>query len=579
MSLHFIDFEVFMYDWLCVIANPITKTETVIVNKPEELIAYYNHFKDEIFIGYNIRDYDSYIFKGILAGFNPYDINEHIITKGLKGYQFSNVFREYPLITYDLLQLNTSLKQLEAMQGHNVYESEVDFRLERKLTPAEIAETVSYCKNDVQETINLFVQLKSGFDSRLELINEFKLPLSEMSKTNSQTIATILRAERRDCKDEFNLNFPAYLNRIVKYKHIVEWYRQFKTTKEFTDDEKKEIYSKKLSVEVAGVKHDFGWGGLHGAIPKYYGEGYYLHIDVNSYYPSLMISHNYFSRAVDSEGSERFKMVYSENLRLKKFPELKKKRNVYKLICNSTYGCFKDKYNALYDPLMANNICVTGQLALLLLIEMLEPVCQLIQSNTDGLIVKLASLDDYELIDDICWEWEKMTGVKLAFDPIITKIYQKDVNNYLFINEDGEVESKGAYVKGLSSLDNDLPIVNKALKEYMVNGTPVEATINEAEDLIDFQKIVKLSSKYARVEWSGKKFNNKCYRVFATTYRECGSICKVKPHKGNAEKFANTPQYCYLENGDIRGKKVFSHLDRQWYIDLAHERLRQFGGV
>ena len=31
----------------------------------------------------------------------------------------------------------------------------------------------------------------------------------------------------------------------------------------------------------------------------------------------------------------------------------------------------KDKYNALYDPLMANNICVTGQLALLLLIEML----------------------------------------------------------------------------------------------------------------------------------------------------------------------------------------------------------------
>ena len=578
MSLHFIDFETFKYDWLCVIANPITKTETVIVNDPAKLRRYYEAHKNEIFVGYNIRDYDSWIFKGILAGFNPYEINEHIITKGLKGYQFSNILREYPLITYDLLQLNTSLKQLEAMQGHNVYESGVDFRIDRDLTPEEIEETINYCRNDVEETINLFTQLKSGFDSRLELINEFKLPLSEMSKTNSQTIATILGAVRRDCTDEFNLNFPPYLDKVKKYKHVIDWYRDFKTTKNFTDEEKKELYSKKYSVEVAGVKHDFGWGGLHGAIPKYYGEGYYLHIDVNSYYPSLMISHNYFSRAVDSEGSERFKMVYHENLRLKKFPELKKKREVYKLICNSTYGCFKDKYNPLYDPLQANNICVTGQLALLLLIEMLEPHCTLIQSNTDGLIVKLHKLDDYELIDDICWDWEQMTGVKLAFDPIINKIYQKDVNNYLFINEEGEVEAKGAYVKKLSPLDNDLPIVNKAMREYMINGTPVEDTINNCDELIQFQKIVKLSSKYDFVEWYGQKHYNKCYRVFATTYRQCGSIMKVKVKKGNAEKFANTPQYAYLENGDIRNKKVFSHLDRQWYIDLAHERLRQFGG-
>lgn len=590
MSLHFIDFETFKYDWLCVIANPITKTETVIVNNPYELKAYYEKYKNEIFIGYNIREYDSWIFKGILAGFNPYEINEHIITKGLKGYQFSNTLREYPLITYDLLQLNTSLKQLEAMQGHNVYESEVDFRLDRKLTPAEIEETIKYCKNDVEETINLFAQLKSGFDSRLELINEFKLPLSEMSKTNSQTIATILGAVRRDCKDEFDLNFPAYLSKIVKYRSVVDWYRGFKTDKEFTDEEKKELYGKKLSVVVAGVKHDFGWGGLHGALPKYYGEGYYLHIDVNSYYPSLMISHNYFSRAVDSEGSERFKMVYHENLRLKKFPELKKKREVYKLICNSTYGCFKDQYNPLYDPLMANNICVTGQLALLLLIEMLEPHCQLIQSNTDGLIVKLHDINDYELIDDVCYEWEQLTGVKLAFDPIIKKIYQKDVNNYLFINEDGDVEAKGAYVKKLSPLDNDLPVVNRAIREYMISGTPVEQTINNASDLIDFQKIVKLTGKYDFMLLAGKKYTNRCFRVFAGNHRGADTIYKCKlrqrevqaglvvPDTPKCDKVANTPLKCFMYQGDITGMKVPDYLDRQWYIDLAYERLRQFGG-
>ncbi len=578
MSLNFIDFETFKYDWLCVIANPITKKETVIVNNPAELRYYYEAHKNEIFVGYNIRDYDSWIFRGILAGFNPYEINEHIITKGLKGYQFSSTLRDYPLITYDLLQLNTSLKQLEAMQGHNIYETGVDFRIDRKLTPEEIEETVKYCRNDVEETINLFTQLKGDFDVQLELINEFKLPISYMGKTQSQLVAEIMQAQRVDCKDEFNLNFPAYLSKIVKYRSVVDWYRQFKTTKEFTDEEKKELYSKKLSVEVAGVKHDFAWGGLHGARPKYYGEGYFLHIDVSQYYPSLTVGHNYFSRATSDEGKKRYDMMRKESIRLKKFPELATKRAGYKLCNNKAYGCMKDKYNALYDPLMANNICVTGQLALLLLIEMLEGVCTLIQSNTDGLIVKLASLDDYERIDDICWEWEQLTGVSLAFDPIITKVYQKDVNNYLFINEDGEVEAKGAYVKKLSSLDNDLPIVNKALREYMINGTPVEDTINSATELIQFQKIVKLSSKYDYVEWYGQKHTNKCYRVFATTVRKYGSIMKVKVKKGNAEKFANTPQYCYVDNGDINGKSIPIHLDRQWYIELAHERLRQFGG-
>lgn len=581
MSLHFIDFEVFKYDWLCVIANPITKTETVIVNNPTELKYYYEKFKNEIFVGYYIREYDSYIFKGILAGFNPYEINEHIITKGLKGYQFSNVFRDYPLITYDLLQLNTSLKQLEAMQGHNVYESDVDFRLDRKLTPEEIEETIKYCRNDVEETINLFTQLKGEFDVQLELINEFKLPISYMGKTQSQLVAEIMQAQRVDCKDEFNLNFPPYLKRIKKYAHIVDWYRQFKTTKDFTDEEKKEIYSKKLSVVVAGVKHDFGWGGLHGAIPKYYGEGYFLHIDVSQYYPSLTVGHNYFSRATSEEGKKRYDMMRRESIRLKKFPELKTKRAGYKLCNNKAYGCMKDKYNPLYDPLMANNICVTGQLALLLLIEMLEPHCQLIQSNTDGLIVKLASLDDYELIDDICWEWEQLTGVKLAFDPIITKIYQKDVNNYLFINEDGEIESKGAYVKKLSTLDNDLPIVNRAMREYMINGTPVDDTINNASDLIDFQKIIKLTGKYDYMLLAGKKYTNRCFRVFAGNDNRTGTIykCKLKTNKETkCDKVANTPLKCFIYQGDITGMKVPDYVDRQWYIELAHERLRQFGG-
>ena len=108
------------------------------------------------------------------------------------------------------------------------------------------------------------------------------------------------------------------------------------------------------------------------------------------------------------------------------------------------------------------------------------------------------------MVDDICWEWEQrcstdQCSILLELDNI-SEIYQKDVNNYLWVGIDGGVERIGAYVKELSAVDNDLPILNKALVDYMVKKTPVEQTINQCDDLIMFQKIVKLSDKYDWVE-------------------------------------------------------------------------------
>lgn len=569
------------------------ETETVIVNDPRKLKAYYDQFKSEIFIGYNIREYDSYIFKAILCGFDAWAMNEWIITEHKKGYQFSSELNKFPLITYDLLQLGVRLKDLEGFQGHDIYETGVDFRIRRPLTEAEIQETIKYCTNDVDETRELFLKLKADFDVQMELIREFELPLRCISLTQTQLTAEILQASKCDYGDDFNITFQPYLERIKKYKHIVDFYRQFKTDKKLSDWQKKEIYSQSLEAVVAGCPHTFGWGGAHGALLKYSGHGIYLHIDVHQYYPSLVISNDYFPRSVTKEGKRRYAMMKDESVRLKAFPELKNKRAGYKLCNNKMTGGMKDKFSKLYDPCNNNNICVTGQLAILLLIEMLEDVVQLIQSNTDGLIVKLHSIDDYELVDDICYEWEQLTGVSLGFDPIITDIYQKDVNNYLFIDEDGEVERKGAYVKELGELDYDLPIVNKCLVDYMVHKIPPEVTVNNCDELIMYQKIVKLSGKYDYVEHNKTKYTFKTYRVFASKDRKDGRLLKcqigkdVKPAsdgrgvyetgRDKKDKFANTPERCFIDQSDIRGKNVPDKLDKQYYIDLAKDRLIQFG--
>ena len=145
-----------------------------------------------------------------------------------------------------------------------------------------------------------------------------------------------------------------------------------------------------------------------------------------------------------------------------------------------------------------------------------------------------------------------------------------------------KVEAKGAYVKDLNNLDYDLAIVNEAVRAYLLDGVPVERTINSCTDLRKFQKVVKLSNKYKWVEHESskgkEKFYNKCYRTFASTNPEDGRIFKCDGVR-NPAKFGNTPDHCFINNGNILGQSTswFPQLDKQWYVDLANKRLEDFG--
>ena len=103
-------------------------------------------------------------------------------------------------------------------------------------------------------------------------------------------------------------------------------------------------------------------------------------------------------------------------------------------------------------------------------------------------IVKVKDMKTVDIIKNVAHEWEKRTRLELEFD-IYNEIYQKDVNNYIIISEDGHYKSKGAYLKKLSPIDNDLPIINTALIEYFVHQTPIEDTINQSNksifDIVD----------------------------------------------------------------------------------------------
>lgn len=571
--LNFYDFEVFKHDWMVVVINPVTHDERVIVNDADALTALYEERKRDIWVGYNNLHYDQFIFKGILCGFDPKAINDFIIVEGHKGWQYSSLLRKLYMVNYDVFHPRTDrgLKTHEAYLGNDICETTVPFDIDRKLTEAEIAETVKYCRHDVEQTIEVFMQRKSEFDARMDLLKMFDLPLVYLGKTDAQLTAIILGAERpahpRD--DEFDI-VPLPCLDLGPYDFIRSWYL----------DPANQDYSATLDFDIAGCPHKCAWGGLHGAIAQYAGEGYFINVDVESYYPAEMIAHELLSRNV--RDPSKFKGIRDHRIELKHAKDPRQK--ALKLVINGTFGASKDKFNALYDPRQANMVCVNGQLMLIDLMHKLvrDAGAEIIQSNTDGVLIRMPDGFDggpdafYDRVDDVAYEWEHRTGMGLEFDEF-TRVYQKDVNNYVLVAADGSMKTKGAYVKKLGPLDYDLAVVNKALVEYMVHGVPVEDTIAADDDLIDYQRVVKVSGKYKYGVHGHERLTDRCFRVFASTRESDGMIGRVKAGKAKPEKFGNTSEHSFIDNGDVHGKKCPDYLDKGWYIQLAKTRLAQFG--
>ena len=626
VTIIFYDFEVFEYDWLAVFIDVMNRKEYVIINSPDKLKALYEVNRKNIWVGFNNRHYDQYIMKGILLAMNPKKINDWIIVDNKEGWQYSRRFSQVQMINFDVMpNPPVGLKTMEGFMGSNIKETDVDFRIKRKLTKEEIEQTVKYCRHDVEQTIKVFQERIDNFNAVHGIIKAFPNETSvyDIGDSEARITAKVLECQRRDFKDEFDFFFLPCLE-LKKYKYVQDWFAERRKEALRIDLQNRDEYDKRLWYKsqnldtlVAGISHSFGFGGLHGAPDRpIHRKGQILHVDVNNYYPSLLIAWGLVTR---SATNDNFKLIYNTRKAMKKKQKAaakagnkaeakrwKKAQLPYKKMLNALSGAMKDMTNPAYDPRNNNIMCINGQLMLLDLIEHLEvvPGFELIQSNTDGLIIWIPDTDEaFDMVDDICFEWEQrcstdQCSILLELDNI-SEIYQKDVNNYLWVGVDGGVERIGAYVKELSAVDNDLPILNKALVDYMVKKIPVEQTINQCDDLIMFQKIVKLSDKYDWVEHEhctplvshiGKrviktvyeypnkdKYTYKSYRVFASNDMRDGRLLKRKVVKSKGDKFGNTSEHSFIFNDSVVGVKVPTKLDKQWYIDSAKSRLKQYG--
>ena len=580
------DCEVFAYDWVVVFKDKETGTYTVIHNDNEALKMSLS--EEAIYVGFNSKHYDQFIIKAIAAGFTPAEIkwvNDYIISGG-QGWEYPalrDIYFSFQNVDIrDDMQVGLSLKAIEGHLGLPIRESNVDFNINRPLTKEEIEETITYCKWDVDTTEKLTDLRKDYLKNKIQVGNIAGVSESKaLSMTNAKLTAAILNAIRKEHNDEREYKYPENLKREYIPDEVFAFFDRL-SDKSISDD----IFSEKLELTIGECPITIGYGGIHGAIPNYIVEESkrrgIVNKDVGSYYPHLMTICGYTSRNIPS--ADTFQSVLDKRMAAKKAGD-KATANALKLVVNTTYGAMLNQFNELYDPLMGRSVCISGQLFLLeLTIHLHRDVegLKIIQINTDGIMVECDKVLIKE-IDIIYEEWQKRTGFTLEEDKV-TKIVQKDVNNYIEVQDDKTVKIKGGYlVRGISTvgsfnINNTCNIVAEALKEYFVNDVAPEDTINSCEDIFKFQMIAKAGSKYKEAYQlvDGEKVSvQKTNRVYAATDETLGTLYKVKEN-GATAKIESLPEHCIIDN---ENQLSIKDIDKSFYINLAKKRINDFLGI
>ena len=584
------DCEVFSHDWIVVFKDKETGIFTVVHNDNEALRSCIS--EDAIYIGFNSKHYDQYIIKGICADFSPQELkqlNDYIIA-GNQGWQ-------YPLLNgfyfsfnnvdiRDDTQQGLSLKAIEGHMGISIQETEVDFNLDRPLTQEELDQTIFYCKHDVDATEKLTEIRKDYLKNKINLGRMAGLTDTKaMAMTNGKLTAAMLKATAQKHDDERQYVYPDNLRREYIPQEVFDFFDRMYDPN-ISDAE---YFKSKLEISVGECPVTIGFGGIHGAIPNYFWseqedpEEAIRNKDVGSYYPHLCTINGYTSRNIPSP--QVYENVLESRMKAKAAGDIAT-ANALKLVCNTTYGCLLNQYNDLYDPLMGRSVCISGQLYLLELARHCYqdiPGLKIVQLNTDGIMVQCRK-EYLSQLDEICDEWQSRTGFELETDSVI-KIAQKDVNNYVEIQEGGKAKAKGGYlVKGISTvgafnINNSCCIVATAIKEYFVNGTPVEETIENCNDIFQFQIIAKAGAKYKEayhVVGDRKEQVQKVNRVYATADTRYGKLFKVKAEDDTTAKIESLPEHCIIDNDN---QLTIADVDKNFYIEMARKRVNDFMGI
>lgn len=534
-------------------------------NESEQLIKF---LQEECLglIGYNNMAFDSQIIQYIW--YNRKNITAQEIARFAQKVIESKwpIFKEKDLVIpnldiYKILHLDNKnrmvgLKWCQFMiDWPNV--EDMPFNHNNKVVTEDQANSIiSYCINDVASTEYLVEKYMKEIDLRVKLSEKYQTNFMNSSnskigsdlmlklyckKTNKDPyIVRTMRTERSSVNCS-TIIFPYIKFDSKPFQSVLEAYQNLTVYKgtEFS-----------YSIRNKGIEYVYGLGGIHGSLENTIikAEDDYIIIDadVASLYPSIAVVNNLYPEHLGPE----FAQVYNEDIVSVRLAEKAKPDGDpiiiagFKEAANSVYGKSNDAYSWLNDYKYTLSTTINGQLMISMLAEKLIeiPNSELIQINTDGLTLKLKK--EYEqLYYETCKEWEEITGLMLEY-AYYDRMMIRDVNNYIAIYTNGKTKCKGAFEFEKLPLHKNKSelIVRKAVFNWFVNNIPVEKTILEADNILDFciGARVKRDAKFLYLDKNGREYNlPRTIRYFIST---SGVIIKKRFNDGRIQFLNVHPQ-------------------------------------
>ena len=480
------------------------------------------------------------------------------------------------------------------------------------LTAEDAAVVRPYCCNDLANTELLFNELAPELKLRMEMSEEYGLDLR--SRSDAQIAEAVINSELQKVLGCYPRNPTLSADLVLQYnapdfisyrsQQLRDMFEVIKNARFYLDGLGSPIMPEeidKLKVKIGSSVYKLGMGGLHSTekktAHKATDEIILADNDVESFYPRIILNQKLFPPHL----GEAFLQVYnaivetrihakSEAAKAKKAGDkagAKRWKTIadsLKITINGSFGKLGNKYSTLYAPQLMLQVTITGQLVLLMLIEMLEEAgISVISGNTDGIVSKYHK-DRHNDVRAIIAEWEKRTNFKTE-ETQYSAVYSRDVNSYVAIKTDGGdeearflderlgVKTKGAYCERGSTLNSILSknpealVCSDAVISFLKNGTPVEKTIRECKDIRRFVSV-------KNVKGGGEK--NGVY---------LGKVVRWYYPKGEAGYIA------YVGSGNKVGKtdgarplmdlptEFPDDVNYEWYINEAVDMLYDCGGL
>jgi hypothetical protein len=500
-------------------------------------------------VGFNSQAYDMLLVFAAAQGFNNAKLkalSDAIIRDQLRprdamkkfGFRIPfDVLNQIDLI--EVAPLEGSLKLYAArMQAQRL--QDLPFDPDKVLTEDEGTTVKFYNVNDLDNTGLLYNELLPEIKLRETLGKEYNQDLR--SRSDAQIAEAVIASELtkltgrypskpKDSPAFVTYEAPAWIG--YQSEQLREAVNAIEAAKFQLDGAGSPMWPKglgepgksgeswSLKVRIGKTIYQLGMGGLHSqetcVAHRASDDLLLLDRDVASYYPRIILNERLFP----SHLGEAFLDVYEGlvNKRLAaKAAGIKTIANALKITINGGFGKFGSVYSLLYSPKLLLQVTITGQLALLMLIEMIEwhgiPV---VSGNTDGVIIKCPA-DRYDDLNAVIAMWEKITGFETE-ETRYRATYNRDVNNYYAVkdltNEEDDDKAKrlkaktladrlGIKVKGVysevgSALNSVLSknpstlVCSDAVLHMIASGTPVRETIEGCKDIRRFTTVRRVN--------------------------------------------------------------------------------------